>query len=112
MSAQFITTKKRKINHKSYSSQSQQTDANVRIRSKICNVCNENKQQNRYISLLSVASKTCQTPTHKKCLQLRLFEIRDIKNFKTETHWECKTYMSDNSLTKKLVRFYHYIVVL
>ena len=71
--------------------QSQQTDANVRIRNKMCNVC---QKANNKIDK-SFACKTCQTPIHKKCLGLRLSEIRDIKNSKTETYWECQTCMSD-----------------
>ena len=70
---------------------SQQTNANVTIRSKICNVCM--KTNNRMDK--SFVCKTCQTPIHKKCLGLRLSEICDIKNSKTEAHWECKTCMSD-----------------
>ena len=43
----------------------------------------------------SFVCKTCQTQIHKKCVGLRLSEICDIKNSKTETHWECQTCMSD-----------------
>ena len=43
----------------------------------------------------SFVCKTYQTPIHKKCLELRLSEICDIKISKTETHWECQTCMSD-----------------
>ena len=39
--------------------------------------------------------KTCETTIHKKCLRLRLSEICDIKNSKTETQWECQTCMSN-----------------
>ena len=71
--------------------QSQQTDSYVTIRSKIFNVFNNtnNKIDKSFVC------NTCQTPIHKKCLGLRLFEICDIKNSKTETHWECQTCMSD-----------------
>ena len=41
--------------------QSQQTDANVTMRKKICNVCME---KNNKIDK-SFVCKTCQTPTHK-----------------------------------------------
>ena len=62
--------------------QSQQTDVNVTIRNKICNVCRKaNNKINKYF-----VCKTCQTPIHKKCLGLRLSEIRDIKNSKTNLH--------------------------
>ena len=71
--------------------QSQQTDANVTIRNKMCNVC---KKANNKIDK-SFVCKTCQTSIHKKCLGLRLSEIRDIKNSKPETYWECQTFMSD-----------------
>ena len=43
----------------------------------------------------SFVCKNCQTPILKKCLGLRLTEICDIKNFKTETHLECQTCKSD-----------------
>ena len=46
----------------------------------------------------SFVSKSCQTPIHKKCLGLRLSEIHDNKNSKTETHWECQTCMGDRFL--------------
>ena len=62
--------------------QSQQTDVNVTIRNKICNVC---RKANKKIDK-SFVCKTCQTPIHKKCLGLRLSEIRDIKNSKTNLH--------------------------
>ena len=71
--------------------QSQQTDANVTIRNKMCNVC---KKANNKIDK-SFVCKTCHTPIHKKCLGLRLSEIHDIKNSKTETYWDCQTCMSD-----------------
>ena len=71
--------------------QSQQTDANVTIRNKMCNVC---KKTNSKIDK-SFVCKICQTPIHKKCLGLRLSEIRDIKNSKTETYWQCQTCMSE-----------------
>ena len=71
--------------------QSQQTDAIVTIRNKMCNAC---KKANNKIDK-SFVRKTCQTPIHKKCLGLRLSEIRDMKNSKTETHWESQTCMND-----------------
>ena len=71
--------------------QGQQTDANVTIRNKMCNVC---KKTNNKIDKPFVC-KTCQTPIHKKCLGLGLSEIRNIKNSKTEIYWECRTCMSD-----------------
>ena len=71
-----LLRQKKKLTRKP--TQSKQSDANVTIRSKICKVC-----------------KTCQTPIHKKYLGLRLPEICDIKNSKTEAHWECQTCMSD-----------------
>ena len=70
---------------------SQQTDANITIKNKICNVRMEtNNKIDR-----SFVCKTCQTPIHKKCLGLRLSEICDVKNFKAETHWGRQTCMSD-----------------
>ena len=51
----------------------------------------EGKQQNRYYFVC----KSCQTTIHKKCLGLRLSGICDIKNSKTETYWECQTWMSN-----------------
>ena len=53
--------------------QSHQTDVNVTIRNKICNVCI--KANNKI----------------DKSLGLRLSEIRDIKNSKMETHCERQT---------------------
>ena len=57
----------------------------------------------------SFVSKSCQTPIHKKCLGLRLSEIHDNKNSKTETHWGCQTCMGDRFLftlveNKKIVQ--------
>ena len=72
--------------------QSHQTDANVTIRNKMCNVC---KKTNNKIEKKSFVCKTYQTPIHKKSLGLRLSEICDIKNSKTETYWECQACMSD-----------------
>ena len=62
--------KKKKITKKLI--QSHQTDANVTIRNKICNVCIKRNKID-------------------KSLGLRLSEIRDIKNSKMETHCECQT---------------------
>ena len=84
-----LLCKKKKLTTKP--TQNQQTDANVTIRNKIGNVC---MKTNNKIDK-SFVCKTCQTPIHKKRLGLRLFEICDIKNSKTETHWECQTCMSD-----------------
>ena len=69
--------------------QSQQTDGNVVIRNKMCNVCMKinNKIDKSFVC------KTCQIPIHKKCLGLKLSEIRDIKNSKK--YWECQTCMND-----------------
>ena len=47
------------------------------------------------MSAMSFFCKTCQVPINKKCLGLKLSEICDIKNSKTETHWEHQTCMSD-----------------
>ena len=71
--------------------QGQQTDANVTIRNKMCNVC---KKTNSKIEK-SFLCKTCQTPIHKKCLGVRLSDVRDIKNSKTATYWKCQACMSD-----------------
>ena len=46
----------------------------------------------------SFVSKSCQLPIHKKFLALRLSEIQDNKNSKTETHWECQTCIGDRFL--------------
>lgn len=55
--------------------QSQQTDANITIKNKICNVRMEtNNKIDR-----SFVCKTCQTAIHKKCLGLGLSEICDVK---------------------------------
>ena len=71
--------------------QSQQTDANVTIKNKMYNVC---KKTNNNIDK-SFVCKTCQTPIHKKCVELGLSEICDIKNSKEETYWERQTCKSD-----------------
>ena len=71
--------------------QGQQTDANVAIRNKMCNVCKKTSKIDK-----SFVCKTCQTPIHKKRLGLRLSEIRDIKNSKTGIYWECQTCMVIN----------------
>ena len=85
-----LLCKKKKLTTKP--TQSQQTDANVTIRSKTCYVC---MKTNRKIDK-SFACKTCPTTNvHKKCLGLKLSEICNIKNSKTETQWECQTCMSD-----------------
>ena len=47
------------------------------------------KQTTKLISLLSVIPVKHQYI--KKFLGLRLSEICDMKNSKTETHWECQT---------------------
>ena len=62
-----------------------------------------NKIDNSFVCI------SCQMPIHKKCLWLRLSEIHDIKNSKTETHWECQTRMGDKFLltpveNKKIVQ--------
>ena len=66
--------------------QSQLTNTNVTIRNKMCNVC---KKANNKIDKSSVC-KTYQTPIHKKCLGLRLSDVRDIKNSKQKDNGNVK----------------------
>ena len=67
---------------------SHQNDASVTTRNKICIACM--KISNKVNK--SCASKICEILIHEKCLGLRLSEIRDIKNSKTEKHWERQTW--------------------